>query len=514
MNFSTRIGTPLLAGLIALPTNVAAQPSQPPAEGPSAGASGSVSLTPAGVDSSGSADANKPKPKKKKSDSGDKPMRKYRPSNNMWELGVFGGAFFPSRRHELFNAQQQLDSMDTFYQDYKRVAPEFGARVAYFPFAFIGGEIEGGVMPTRTIQQDQQALLFNFRAHLIGQIPFWRIAPFVVWGGGLIGTTGALGNDVDPSTHFGGGVKLYINDRLMLRLDIRDVVAARYRGRRGRDQLPRGPARPLASPSARSAEEPKKDSDGDGFLDADACPYEPGIAPDGCPERDRDGDGFMDSQDACPDTPGIAPDGCPEKDRDGDGFLDSVDKCPDDPRRRARRLPDPRHRRRRHPRPRRQVPDDPETYNGFEDDDGCPDEIPEQVRNFTGVDQGHLLRPRQGHHQAEVEARARPRGVVLKEFPSIRIEISGHTDSTGSREYNRDLSRRRAESVKRYLVEHGVEEPASRPAAPAPTSRSTPTRPPPAAPRTAASSSRSSCNSRRRGGQSQGRRRRQGGRRR
>jgi hypothetical protein len=167
MNFSTRIGTPLLAGLIALPTNVAAQPSQPPAEGPSAGASGSVSLTPAGVDSSGSADANKPKPKKKKSDSGDKPMRKYRPSNNMWELGVF--------------------------------APEFGARVAYFPFAFIGGEIEGGVMPTRTIQQDQQALLFNFRAHLIGQIPFWRIAPFVVWGGGLIGTTGALGNDVDPS---------------------------------------------------------------------------------------------------------------------------------------------------------------------------------------------------------------------------------------------------------------------------------------------------------------------------
>jgi outer membrane protein OmpA-like peptidoglycan-associated protein len=460
MNFSTRIGTPLLAGLIALPTNVAAQPSQTPAEGPSAGASGSVSLTPAGVDSSGSADANKPKPKKKKSDSGDKPMRKYRPSNNMWELGVFGGAFFPSRRHELFNAQQQLDSMDTFYQDYKRVAPEFGARVAYFPFAFIGGEIEGGVMPTRTIQQDQQALLFNFRAHLIGQIPFWRIAPFVVWGGGLIGTTGALGNDVDESTHFGGGVKFYINDLLMLRLDIRDVVAARYRVDAGATNYPEVLLGLSFTLRKKRKEEPKKDSDGDGFLDAeDACPYEPGIAPDGCPEGDRDGDGFLDGVDKCPDTPGIAPDGCPEKDRDGDGILDSVDKCPDTPGvpeyegcpipdRDGDGILDPNDK----------CPDDPETYNGFEDDDGCPDEIPEQVRNYTGVIRGIYF----DLDKDTIKPKSKPvldRAVdVLKEFPSIRLEISGHTDNTGTREYNLDLSRRRSESVKRYLMEAGVEE--------------------------------------------------------
>jgi len=47
---------------------------------------------------------------------------------------------------------------------------------------------------------------------------------------------------------------------------------------------------------------------------------------------------------------------------------------------------------------------------------------------------------------------------VLREFEAIRIEISGHTDSTGSPEYNRDLSLRRSNSVKRYLVEHGVSE--------------------------------------------------------
>ncbi|MCA9717291.1 MAG: OmpA family protein, partial [Myxococcales bacterium] len=42
------------------------------------------------------------------------------------------------------------------------------------------------------------------------------------------------------------------------------------------------------------------------------------------------------------------------------------------------------------------------------------------------------------------------------EFPSIRIEISGHTDSIGDPEYNKDLSRRRAEAVKSYLVENGI----------------------------------------------------------
>jgi outer membrane protein OmpA-like peptidoglycan-associated protein len=46
---------------------------------------------------------------------------------------------------------------------------------------------------------------------------------------------------------------------------------------------------------------------------------------------------------------------------------------------------------------------------------------------------------------------------LLKDNPSMLIEICGHTDSTGSREYNLELSRKRAESVMNHLVMQGID---------------------------------------------------------
>ncbi|MGB1016077.1 MAG: YfbK domain-containing protein, partial [Nannocystaceae bacterium] len=102
------------------------------------------------------------------------------------------------------------------------------------------------------------------------------------------------------------------------------------------------------------------DGDGDGIFDTtDACPKTPGTKPNGCP-LDTDKDGFFDPEDACPKTPGIGPDGCPLADTDNDGILDPHDQCVTES----------------------------ETLNGYEDADGCPDELPVSISRFTGVVRG------------------------------------------------------------------------------------------------------------------------------
>jgi outer membrane protein OmpA-like peptidoglycan-associated protein len=47
---------------------------------------------------------------------------------------------------------------------------------------------------------------------------------------------------------------------------------------------------------------------------------------------------------------------------------------------------------------------------------------------------------------------------ILKQYPSIKIEVGGHTDAKGDDEVNAYISKHRALSVKKILVEQGIEE--------------------------------------------------------
>jgi len=46
---------------------------------------------------------------------------------------------------------------------------------------------------------------------------------------------------------------------------------------------------------------------------------------------------------------------------------------------------------------------------------------------------------------------------LMDQYPSMVIELSSHTDSQGRDKYNKDLSQRRAESAKKWLVKKGIE---------------------------------------------------------
>jgi OOP family OmpA-OmpF porin len=320
-------------------------------------------------------------------------------------------------------------------------------------------------MPTK-VADGSNAGLWAGRAHLIGQVPLGAVMPFAVFGVGALGAgSNALGTDVDPALHFGVGAKFALDDFLSLRLDLRDTMAQKHAADQGaQTHFPEAtlgltfnlrPGKPV--PEAPKAPAGPADTDHDGVTDdKDACPEQPGPTADGCPLRDSDGDGFTDDKDACPKQAGRAPCGCAPVDTDGDKVIDELDRCPGEAGP-IEGCPDPDADHDGVPVPQDKCPNQPETRNGYEDADGCPDEIPEQVKKFTGVIQGiefdrgkETIRP---VSTPTLDAAAK----VLTDYPTLRVSISGHTDSDGDKQTNLDLSKRRAESVKAYFVSKGLD---------------------------------------------------------
>ncbi|RJR33957.1 MAG: OmpA family protein [Desulfobacteraceae bacterium] len=127
------------------------------------------------------------------------------------------------------------------------------------------------------------------------------------------------------------------------------------------------------------------------------------------------------------------------KDSDSDGVFDGIDKCPGTP------------------------------LGVKVDENGCPpvvapkprEEAPPPVVSFA---------PQERHpqfsdilfdfnkHNIKSDFQSEMERVVefMKNNPSVKLEVQGHTDRTGTEKYNQGLSNRRAMEVCRYLSEKGI----------------------------------------------------------
>lgn len=197
------------------------------------------------------------------------------------------------------------------------------------------------------------------------------------------------------------------------------------------------------------------DSDGDGIEDRrDTCPNDAGLAQfDGCPDTDgdgipnnldecpnvagtaamngcpdTDGDGVPDQRDECPNEAGpVENNGCPYEDRDGDGVIDPEDECPDEA--------------------------GPATNNG------CPEptkRVMEELNQHSRTILFDLNRATIRRDASEETLNAIAE--IMQRYPNTTFLIEGHTDNTGEESYNQQLSERRAEAVRNYLIEQGVSE--------------------------------------------------------
>ena len=170
------------------------------------------------------------------------------------------------------------------------------------------------------------------------------------------------------------------------------------------------------------------DADGDKVADIDdkCAGTKTGYIVDatGC-ALDNDKDGLVNEEDACPDKSGTAAlKGCP--DTDGDGVADNEDRCPE--------------------------------VKGTIANKGCPEMKVEDVKKITQIASKIFFETNSDKLKVASLVQLDELAEILKRYEGANLTIEGHTDSKGEDAYNLDLSQRRTESVKTYLMSKGIME--------------------------------------------------------
>ena len=319
------------------------------------------------------------------------------------ELAGFAGA-------HLFNDDNELGQDDYAAAGSLENAPTFGVRVGRRFAPVISAEGELAITTSNMRVEDVDVVVFGWRVQgLYHPVRLGRFEPFALFGAG--GSTAAANdtdlfqNDTDLVVHVGLGARFAIGTNWGVRLD-------------GRIALP---------PSSDSE---SVTADGEILLGLYKSfgPPAPPAPPAGQPTPCTDPADPRDGVEPVTEKPPLPPAG--PSDGDGDGLLDDQDKCAGEP----------------------------ETPNGFDDGDGCPDEIPPEVAKLTGVISGIEFVQSTAQLAPGSAAVLEETVAMLTKYTTIRIEISGHTDASGDEQKNRELSQQRADAVRAYLIKRGVAE--------------------------------------------------------
>jgi OmpA-OmpF porin, OOP family len=256
----------------------------------------------------------------------------------------------------------------------------------------------------------------------------YRIGPFVLGCAGGPGLTQAAGT---PSFRLLGSLAFVP--------EASDPARARSASSDGAARSTTDSSEATLDRSASGGAALARDRDGDGVPDAnDACAdlagdASPSAARRGCP-KDTDGDAIFDVDDRCPLVAGVVsadPEqyGCP-RDTDGDGIVDSEDACVNE---RGPRRSEPR-------------------------TNGCPAAVRVEGSQIVILQQVTFATGSDTIESSSFDLLGQVAAVLLEHPEIARLAVDGHTDDVGAEQKNLALSRRRALSVTRWLIAHGVDE--------------------------------------------------------
>ena len=218
------------------------------------------------------------------------------------------------------------------------------------------------------------------------------------------------------------------------------------------------------------------DLDGDGISSpSDQCPdekedHDDFQDEDGCPDLDNDKDGVPDELDECNNTsPGesVSNKGCPERDFDGDGVTGKADQCPEESEdpdgfQDDDGCPDYDNDQDGVPDFRDQCPYSKERWNGLNDDDGCSDTNPDKNAYMEGdriivKEKIYFQSGKNTIRKVSQKTLDDVAEIMLAHPKIIKIRIEGHTDDRGDDDTNLDLGQERADAVRDFLIDSGVD---------------------------------------------------------